>query len=148
MYVSELEFRPSPFDPSPAALRPTLASLSSTSDTMPKELVRKRGKRKPKSDPTPAAPVAEAPASTPVLEAIDGRDSGYGQRTARLQQQQDAGGEGDQPSWVTPADGGMGSIRERVEGDAPWGFVDPEVPSPPLALVVQSSRTADHIGMV
>jgi hypothetical protein len=109
---------------------------------MPKELVRKRGKRKPKSDPAPAsvaasvAPVASTSAAALALAPTDGRDAGYGQRAARHAAQEKAaygapateGEEGAaEPSWVTPADGGLGSIRERVEGDAPWGFVDPEV---------------------
>lgn len=107
---------------------------------MPKELVRKRGKRKPKSDPAPAVVVvAAAPPAGPTAStstalpaaAGDGRDAGYGQRAARHAALEQAAygpeGSGELPSWVTPADGGLGSIRERVEGDAPWGFVDPEV---------------------
>lgn len=131
---------------------------------MPKELVRKRGKRKPKSDPVPTPSTSTATsASAPTAAAAlappppsDGRDAGYGQRRALHAAQEKAayGGAGDdgerggagegaggEASWITPADGGLGSIRDRVEGDAPWGFVDPEVrPRWPVSLSRRGAR--------
>lgn len=90
---------------------------------MPKELIRKRGKRKTKvttEDKTPLA-FQPTPAASfvPLEEPASVPEDQPGRRIGNL-----FGGEAD---WVTPADGGLGSIRERIEGDAPWGFVDPEV---------------------
>lgn len=87
---------------------------------MPKEIIRKRGKRKAK---TTEATVEEA-----TEEAYQAQVQGTSTSTSThdLNAQPHQGGDGE-ADWVTPGDGGYGSIRERVEGDAPWGFVDAEV---------------------
>lgn len=101
---------------------------------MPREIIRKRGKRKTKGTEeavvaeetyqaafNPAPSAVELNVQEPEQQAPDlGGDGGY----ARRKGVNPDGGEAD---WITPGDGGIGSIRERVEGDAPWGFVDPEV---------------------
>jgi hypothetical protein len=89
---------------------------------MPREVIRKRGKRKPKTDANEKAGDAAFTLPVPLgeEEAVVG--------AVDEQQEEGTGGEGVyQADWITPAGSGMGSIRERVEGDAPWGFVDPEV---------------------
>ena len=88
---------------------------------MPKEIIRKRGKRKAK---TTEATVEEA-----TEEAYQAQVQGSTSTAHDLNAQGGEGGEerGGDADWVTPGDGGYGSIRERVEGDAPWGFVDAEV---------------------
>ncbi|CED83347.1 Predicted RNA-binding protein, contains Pumilio domains [Phaffia rhodozyma] len=103
---------------------------------MPKELVRKRGKRKAKNTTDDVIPKAFEPTPAPSFVPLEQQDVEQPTEESNQISQDNApsgrrignmfGGEAD---WVTPSDGGLGSIRERIEGDAPWGFVDPEVKS-------------------
>lgn len=107
---------------------------------MPREIIRKRGKRKTKA--TDETAVAEEAYKANFAPPPTAEEIAQQQQQQQQQQQEDQvqlGGDGGyarrkginadggEADWVTPGDGGIGSIRERVEGDAPWGFVDPEV---------------------
>lgn len=99
---------------------------------MPKEIIRKRGKRKAKTDATVEEKTEEA-YQAQIHPPVASSSAGVHPDRAHLQADgpahHEGGGDAD---WVTPGDGGYGSIRERVDGDAPWGFVDTEVrPSSP-----------------
>lgn len=89
---------------------------------MPKEIIRKRGKRKAK---TTEATVEEATAESYQAQ-VQGASSSTNEQ-AHQHAEEGGATAGAEADWVTPGDGGYGSIRERVEGDAPWGFVDAEV---------------------
>jgi hypothetical protein len=137
---------------------PSLSYLLSTllgfpafllASTMPREIIRKRGKRKTKAtDETAAAEEAYQANFNPKPDApqhheqerqqqeVLGGDGGYGRRNGRNE-------DGTEADWVTPRDGGMGSIRERVEGDAPWGFVDPEVRRHLVRTFIGGSRVLE-----
>jgi hypothetical protein len=114
---------------------------------MPKEIIRKRGKRKPKTDASAEEKIEEAyqAAQNQASTSTSAASGGVHPDRAHLQADPDhegGGGRGGEADWVTPGDGGYGSIRERVDGDAPWGFVETEVSKSPSSPTASTDKTA------